>query len=60
MAHLHQQGRFADPGLAAHQHKRPMHRAAAEHPVELSNARVEALLLPLVNLVKGGWPVALP
>ena len=35
---LQQQRRFADAGIAADQHRRARHEAAAEHAVELGNA----------------------
>jgi hypothetical protein len=39
---LHQQRRLADAGIAADQHRRPAHEAAAERPVEFRNAGVDA------------------
>ncbi len=40
--HLQQQRRFSDAGLAAEQHERAGHDAAAEHAIELRDARRNA------------------
>jgi hypothetical protein len=40
---VEQQGRLADAGLAADEHERRRHDAAAEHAVELGHARRDAL-----------------
>jgi hypothetical protein len=40
---LQEQGRLADPRLAAEQHQRPRHDAAAQDAVELADPRGDAL-----------------
>ena len=40
---LQQQGGFSDAGLAPHQHDRTRHDAAAQHEVELAEARLPPL-----------------
>jgi hypothetical protein len=40
---LQEQRRLADPRIAADQHNLPRHQAAAQHPVELREARGDAL-----------------
>ena len=42
LTHLQEQGGFADTRLTANQDKRTVHRAAAQHTVQLSDARLEA------------------
>ena len=39
---LQQERRFADAGVAAHQHQRPFHHAAAEHAIQFADARRRA------------------
>ncbi len=48
-----QDGGFADPRIAAQQHHRAMHHAAAEYPVELIDTTSEAHGLTVRHLLQG-------
>ncbi|MCY1489455.1 hypothetical protein D9M68_231800 [compost metagenome] len=50
---LQQDGRLADPRVAADQHHRAVHQTAAEHPVELHRSRGEARHLLDADLGQG-------
>ena len=39
---LHEQGGFADAGIAAHQHRRSPHETATSHAIQLADARLNA------------------
>ena len=53
-AHLQQERGFADARLAADQHKRAVHRAAAQHAVELADAGVKPRLVPAFDIAQQG------
>ena len=54
LADLEHQRGLADTGRAAHQHQRALHRAAAQHPIQLPHAGGEADLLILLQRCNGG------
>ena len=53
VAHLQQQGGFADAGIAAHQNQRAFHNAAAQHPVQFLQAAGGVHLGPGLDLLQG-------
>ena len=54
LAHLEQERGLADARLAADEHKRAVHRAAAEHAVELADAREKPLLVAGFDVLQEG------
>ena len=51
-ADLHEQGGFADTGIAGNQHHRSQHNTAAQHPVKFAQAGVVALLLSRIHCIQ--------
>ena len=50
---LRQEGGFSDAGIAADQDERAAHDAAAQHDVQLGNARGDALIFFVLDLREG-------